>query len=183
MSSGRRIVLIGFPVSAPYRLDINMRGCSSIQSDHLVETVTWPRPFIRRAHGPTPPKRSGCGDGRLSCGSGTGSCCWHARNSTDGFSAGSIPEDVVLSVYRSFFTRHRDGRCEVTTWDELWSMLTIITARKCINRAEYHLAKRRTAAAEVDGDGETTLPTVWNRSLAASPPHSTRRSSRRPSRG
>lgn len=60
------------------------------------------------------------------------------------------PEDVVLSVYRSFFTRHKDGRCEVSTWDELWSLLTVITARKCINRAEYHLAKRRTAAVEVD---------------------------------
>ena len=40
-------------------------------------------------------------------------------------------EDVVQSAYRSFFTRHAQGRLEVSSWNELWSLLTVITARKC----------------------------------------------------
>ena len=61
------------------------------------------------------------------------------------------PEDVVLSAYRSFFRRHAAGSYDFTGWDELWSLLTVITVSKSINRAEYHLARRRTVAREDDG--------------------------------
>jgi RNA polymerase sigma-70 factor (ECF subfamily) len=60
------------------------------------------------------------------------------------------PEDVVQSVYRSFFTRYHAGQFDVANWDSLWSLLTRITVRKCLNRAEYYLARCRNAAAEVD---------------------------------
>jgi RNA polymerase sigma-70 factor (ECF subfamily) len=67
------------------------------------------------------------------------------------------PEDVVQSVYRSFFLRQREGRFQLAGWDSLWNLLTVITARKCVNRTEYHLAKRRTAAGEVEaGSGVHT---------------------------
>ena len=34
------------------------------------------------------------------------------------------PEDVVQSVYRSFFTRYHAGQFDVANWDSLWSLLT-----------------------------------------------------------
>jgi RNA polymerase sigma-70 factor, ECF subfamily len=59
------------------------------------------------------------------------------------------PTDVVQSVFRSFFTRHRDGEYELATWDKLWSLLTVISVRKCLNRTQYYMAKRRDIAREV----------------------------------
>jgi RNA polymerase sigma-70 factor (ECF subfamily) len=41
------------------------------------------------------------------------------------------PEDVVQSAFRSFFRCHADGQFDVRGWDELWSLLVVITARKC----------------------------------------------------
>ncbi len=41
------------------------------------------------------------------------------------------PEDVVQSVFRSFFTRQADGQFELATWNDLWSLLATITLRKC----------------------------------------------------
>jgi RNA polymerase sigma-70 factor, ECF subfamily len=60
------------------------------------------------------------------------------------------PEDVVQSVYRSFFTRYHSGQFDFATWDALWSLLTVITVRKCMSRAEHYLAQRRSVAGEVD---------------------------------
>jgi RNA polymerase sigma-70 factor (ECF subfamily) len=47
------------------------------------------------------------------------------------------PEDIVQSVYRSFFTRHDAGRFNLADWDSLWANLAVITVRKCANRAKY----------------------------------------------
>jgi RNA polymerase sigma-70 factor (ECF subfamily) len=60
------------------------------------------------------------------------------------------PEDIVQSVYRSFFTRQRDGRYDLANWDSVWSLLTVITVRKCLGRTEYYLAQCRTVAGEVE---------------------------------
>ncbi len=43
------------------------------------------------------------------------------------------PEDIVQSVFRSFFTRHADDQFDVRTEDKLWSLLAMITVRKCTN--------------------------------------------------
>src|SRR6266478_2806061 len=37
------------------------------------------------------------------------------------------PEDVMQSVFRSFFRRHADGKFELEGWDNLWSLLACIT--------------------------------------------------------
>ena len=58
------------------------------------------------------------------------------------------PEDVVQSAFKSFFIRHRAGKLDVGDWDALWRLLTLITLRKCADRAEYFLADRRDAARE-----------------------------------
>ncbi len=77
------------------------------------------------------------------------------------------PEDVVQSVYRSFFTRYRAGQFDFANWDELWSLLTVITVRKCMNRAEYYLAKCRNVGVEVapqpTSDGTDVLDRVIDR--------------------
>lgn len=69
------------------------------------------------------------------------------------------PEDVVQSAYKSFFSRYGDGNLEVVNWNSLWGLLTLITVRKCAERAAYHRAERRDAAREVAAPrGEDAAP-------------------------
>ena len=41
------------------------------------------------------------------------------------------PEDVLQSVYKSFFLRYAQGQFDFQGWDGLWALLTCITVRKC----------------------------------------------------
>jgi RNA polymerase sigma-70 factor (ECF subfamily) len=59
------------------------------------------------------------------------------------------PEDVVQSAYKSFFHRYGEDKFEVHGWDSLWGLLTVITLRKCAQRAEYYRAECRDPAREV----------------------------------
>jgi RNA polymerase sigma-70 factor (ECF subfamily) len=59
------------------------------------------------------------------------------------------PEDVVQSVYKSFFVRYGAGNLDLVNWNSLWGLLTLITVRKCAERAAYHRAECRNAAREV----------------------------------
>jgi RNA polymerase sigma-70 factor, ECF subfamily len=59
------------------------------------------------------------------------------------------PEDVVQSAYKSFFFRYGEGNLDIINWNSLWGLLTLITVRKCAERAAYHRAERRDAAREV----------------------------------
>jgi RNA polymerase sigma-70 factor (ECF subfamily) len=61
------------------------------------------------------------------------------------------PEEVVQSAYKSFFVRQRNGQLEVGSWDGLWGLLTLITLRKCADKAEYYRAARRDVAREQTG--------------------------------
>jgi RNA polymerase sigma-70 factor (ECF subfamily) len=73
-----------------------------------------------------------------------------ARKRLDqGLGAKADPEDVVQSAYKSFFMRQRDGRLEVESWEGLWSLLVLITVRKCIDRVEYLRAARRDLTREM----------------------------------
>jgi RNA polymerase sigma-70 factor (ECF subfamily) len=58
-------------------------------------------------------------------------------------------DDVVQSAYKSFFFRYRAGKLQVINWNSLWGLLSLITARKCAERAAYHRAECRDAAREV----------------------------------
>lgn len=58
------------------------------------------------------------------------------------------PEDLVQSVYKSFFKRLDSGQCEFDTWDSVWGFLALITVRKCLDRAEYHRAACRCLGRE-----------------------------------
>jgi RNA polymerase sigma-70 factor (ECF subfamily) len=59
------------------------------------------------------------------------------------------PDDVVQSVFRSFFTRLADDRWDLTSWDSLWGLLAQITVRKCIHKAEFYQAGVRDIRKEV----------------------------------
>ncbi len=59
------------------------------------------------------------------------------------------PEDVLQSVYRSFFRRHGEGQFDLESWDHLWFMLTTFTLRKCGHRIEYFRAACRDVQREV----------------------------------
>ncbi len=58
------------------------------------------------------------------------------------------PEDVVQSVYKSFFRRAADGQFDFQTWNSLWTILAVITLRKCGHRIEYFRAACRDVRRE-----------------------------------
>ena len=58
------------------------------------------------------------------------------------------PEDVVQSVYKSFFMRAADGQFDFKTWDSLWTILAVITLRKCGHRIEHFRAACRDVRRE-----------------------------------
>jgi DNA-directed RNA polymerase specialized sigma24 family protein len=79
------------------------------------------------------------------------------------------PEDVVQSAFKSFFVRHRAGMLAVADRDGLWNLLTLITLRKCADRAEYFLAERRDAAREATGSAGGDGPDAWLGALDREP--------------
>jgi RNA polymerase sigma factor (sigma-70 family) len=73
-----------------------------------------------------------------------------ARVSLDGRIAQKVdPEDLVQSAYKSFFVRHRDADWDIGGWDGLWGLLTLITLRKCADRAEFYRAGKRDVRREM----------------------------------
>jgi RNA polymerase sigma-70 factor, ECF subfamily len=59
------------------------------------------------------------------------------------------PEDVLQSALKSFFVRHAAGEYDLEGWDSLWSLLTVITLRKCGYRARHFRTAGRDVAREV----------------------------------
>jgi RNA polymerase sigma factor (sigma-70 family) len=58
------------------------------------------------------------------------------------------PEDVLQSVFRTFFRRTAEGEFEVGQGEELWDLLAVVTANKCSMRLRYFRAKCRTVECE-----------------------------------
>jgi RNA polymerase sigma factor (sigma-70 family) len=58
------------------------------------------------------------------------------------------PEDVVQSVFRSFFRMRVDGELAAWPADHLWNLLATITARKCAKRVRYFRAAVRNVQRE-----------------------------------
>lgn len=62
------------------------------------------------------------------------------------------PEDVLQSVFRSFFVRHVGGQFGgFEGWDNLWAILVVLTRRKCGRRMDYFHAACRDVQREVAG--------------------------------
>ena len=62
------------------------------------------------------------------------------------------PEDVVLSAYRSFFIRSRDGRLRLEQSGDLWRILVAITLNKLHRTVAHHRAQRRDIARDEPGE-------------------------------
>jgi RNA polymerase sigma-70 factor (ECF subfamily) len=80
------------------------------------------------------------------------------------------PEDVVQSAYKSFIDRYgaEDARPIEQGPDGLWSLLTLITLRKCADRIRYHKAERRDIAREAAApSGEEPEP--WREAAGHEP--------------
>ncbi|RMF43017.1 MAG: sigma-70 family RNA polymerase sigma factor [Planctomycetota bacterium] len=60
----------------------------------------------------------------------------HLRSKVD-------PEDVLQSVFRSFFRRQVEGQFQFEDWSSLWTLLTLITVRKCRNQLKRFGRRRR----------------------------------------
>jgi RNA polymerase sigma-70 factor (ECF subfamily) len=57
--------------------------------------------------------------------------------------------------------RYDAGNLDAVDWNSLWGLLTLITVRKCAERARYHHADRRDAAREVSFQyREETAPSL-----------------------
>src|SRR5262245_45152839 len=64
------------------------------------------------------------------------------------------PEDVLQSVFRSLFTRQREGRFAIENWESLWGILMVMTLRKCGRRVQFYRAERRDARRETKWDAD-----------------------------
>src|SRR5690349_7055785 len=53
------------------------------------------------------------------------------------------PEDVLQSVFKSFFHRVGAGQFRLDSHDDLWALLVSLTLHKCGHRVEYFRAARR----------------------------------------
>lgn len=58
-------------------------------------------------------------------------------------------EDIVQSVFRSFFRGCRAGQFDIDNWDHLWGILAAIAHHKCNRSRERHLAARRDVRRDV----------------------------------
>lgn len=79
------------------------------------------------------------------------------------------PEDILQSVFRSFFIRHADGQLDLENWDSLWAFLVVLTLRKCGRNAQYFHRARRDVNREVASAGASDNPDAIL-SLASSEP-------------
>lgn len=77
------------------------------------------------------------------------------------------PEDLVQSAFKSFFLRQREGMLQPADWDELWSVLTLITVRKCVDRVGYLRAKKRDVFREAQAHEGQEMP--WQFALDREP--------------
>jgi RNA polymerase sigma-70 factor (ECF subfamily) len=59
------------------------------------------------------------------------------------------PEDVVQSVFQSFFDRCRNDELEFTGWDNLWALLAVMAMRRCAWESRWHRAARRDVRREI----------------------------------
>jgi RNA polymerase sigma-70 factor (ECF subfamily) len=83
------------------------------------------------------------------------------------FRAKFDPDDVVQSVFHSFFQRHAEDQFRFADWNNLWSLLATITIRKCGRRAKAFSRDRRAVDREVGGIDEATFDFIRGRQPTA----------------
>lgn len=58
------------------------------------------------------------------------------------------PEDVLQSALKSFFSAIQEGTISVADWNGLWTILVVITLRKCRKQITYYRRACRTIGRE-----------------------------------
>ncbi len=77
-------------------------------------------------------------------------------------------EDVVQSVYRTFFRRVRQGEFQLEHWGSLWGLLTRITVRKCAHASRGKNRPREAALTPAANGSACEPPSDWE-ALARDP--------------
>ncbi|MDA0833717.1 MAG: sigma-70 family RNA polymerase sigma factor [Planctomycetota bacterium] len=70
-------------------------------------------------------------------------------------------EDVVQSVYRTFFRRMAAGQFELKNWDSLWGLLVQITLRKCIRKNQHYRTGRRDVFQEASPQNNSRTRSLY----------------------
>jgi RNA polymerase sigma factor (sigma-70 family) len=71
------------------------------------------------------------------------------------------PQDVIQSVYCSFFVGARDNRFVLQESGDLWRLLVAITIHKVHHQVKFHTAGKRTVQREANGpssEGPLDIP-------------------------
>lgn len=55
---------------------------------------------------------------------------------------------MLQSVLKSFYLRHAKGQFQIGGWDNLWTLLTVITVRKCSNQRKFFYREQRDVRRE-----------------------------------
>jgi RNA polymerase sigma-70 factor, ECF subfamily len=66
-------------------------------------------------------------------------------------------DDILQSVFCSFFRRAARGQYQVPAGEELWRLLVVITLNKIRSTGEFHRARKRDVRATSAGDALLTL--------------------------
>lgn len=80
-------------------------------------------------------------------------------------------EEVANSALKSFFARQAEGQYDLDDWDSLWSLLTVITLRKCGHRVRHFHAAQRDARREIPGGADADDGPVWEAIAREPTPH------------
>ena len=78
-----------------------------------------------------------------SCATPSESARWRPPNSRPGLAARVAPDDIVQSVFRTFFRRAAKGQYDVPEGEEIWKLLLVIALHKIRDAGDYHRAARR----------------------------------------
>ena len=64
------------------------------------------------------------------------------------FRAKIDPDEIVQSVFVSFFRRNADGDFQFENWNDLWALLVKITIRKCSTKISGFMTAKRDVSLE-----------------------------------
>lgn len=71
-------------------------------------------------------------------------------------------DDIVQSVFLTFFRRLGDGQFELRNWESLWGLLAQAAVWRICRQAQYHSAQKRTWQQE-QGSESLLVQEVWKR--------------------
>src|SRR5262245_43765371 len=78
------------------------------------------------------------------------------------------PEDILQSVFKSFFLRQGRGEFDLGSWDSLWALLSVIALRKCGRQCDHFNALCRDVSREVPPPASEESDASWQ-ALARDP--------------